>query len=101
MVVGFFIFGKKKKAKPAPSNFKIQPEKIQIPKENKLKLEDLLQELERQIEETEKLRSEIEKKHVSFFSPKDNKRLLEEIEVPALELLRDEPRTERRQKKSD
>lgn len=57
----------------------------------KQKMLKIIAELQKKMLEIDRLKKDIEYKHISFAStPKQTKALIEEIRVPALELIKDE-----------
>mgnify|MGYP001586041965 CR=1 FL=1 len=63
----------------------------------KKSMEWLVKELRERMEEVEKLKKELRLKTFSDASPEEARALIEEIEVPALELIKDEPRKPKKQ----
>lgn len=57
----------------------------------KQKMLKIISQLRKKMAEIDRLKKEIDYKHISFsFKPKQTKALIEEIKVPSLELIKDE-----------
>ena len=62
-------------------------------------LEGILHDLEKDLKEIEQLRLKVKTKKISFLTPQETKKVLEEIVVPPLELLKEEEEPEKPKKK--
>ncbi|MEM0360196.1 MAG: hypothetical protein QXK06_02560 [Candidatus Diapherotrites archaeon] len=95
----------KEEKKSALSELKIEFPKIEVPAEKKgetktvtltekrqEKLREILDDMTEEMERLERIRERVRAEKISFFTPEQNKKILEEIEIPPLKLIRDKPK---------
>jgi len=75
---------------PAPKKHGVKAVKMTDKRQEKLK--SILDELKGEMERVDRIRKKVREEKLSFFTPQQNKKLVEEIDIPPLKLFRERPK---------
>ncbi len=75
-----------------PDDKKKGNKSVKITEKRREKLHGILDELTRELEGVERARKKVKREKISFYTPKQNKKMIEEIKVPPLKLFKEEPK---------
>lgn len=75
-----------------PSEKKNETKIVRITEKKQEKLKNILDKMREDLERIERIRAKVKKEKISFFTPQQNKKIIEEIEVPALKMFREKPK---------
>lgn len=62
---------------------------VKITEKKQKKLKGILSDLDKEMKRIDRIRKRVKDEKISFYSPKENKKMIEEIEVPPLKLFKE------------
>jgi len=75
---------------PAPRADRMKT--VTVTPERHDKMKNILNDMQSELQKIEKIRKRVREEKISFYSPKQNKQLIEEIKIPSLKMFRDKPK---------
>ncbi len=75
---------------PAPRADKMKT--VTVTPERRDKMKDILNDMQSELQKIERIRRKIRDEKISFYTPQQNKQLIEEIKIPSLKMFREKPR---------
>lgn len=75
-----------------PAEGKGETKVVKLTEKRQEKLRDILDDMNSEIERLERIRRQVREEKASFYTAEQNKKMIEEIEIPSLKMIRDKPK---------
>jgi len=77
-------------AVPAPRADKMKT--VTVTPERQDKMKNILNDMQSELQKIENIRKKVRDEKISFYTPQQNKQMIEEIKIPSLKMLREKPK---------